>query len=122
MTSRSVQPLFDLLTRFRQTWPKRGWSWDTRVSCIASSFGVDLVDEARSALAPAFPHSWTHRTLAKAPPILGQIAERTGGVRADQMLYSTDPHGGVVAFGLWWPWGDDTTISYRIGLSGGGSE
>jgi hypothetical protein len=116
------QPLFELLARFRVSWPKRGWSWDSRVSCIASSFGVDLSDEARATLAGVFPHSWTHRTVTRSPAVLQQIAERTGGIRADQVLYSTDPHGGVIAFGLWWPWGDDTTISFRIGMAGGGYE
>jgi hypothetical protein len=122
MSSRAVQPLFESLARFRQSWPKRGWSWDGRVSCIASSFGVDLADEARATLASVFPHSWTHRTITRAPAILQQIAERTGGIRSDQALYSTDPFGGAIAFGLWWPWGDDTTISYRIGIAGGSYE
>lgn len=122
MSPRPVEPLFESLARFRQGWPKRGWSWDTRLSCVASSFGVDLVDEARTALELGFPHSWTHRTLSRAPAVVLQIAERTGGVRNDQMLFATEPHGGVIAFGLWWPWGDDTTISYRIGIAGSGHD
>jgi hypothetical protein len=117
MSRSPVQPLFDSLGHFRLAWPKRGWSWDTRVSCVASSFGADTADEARTALKLAFPHSWTHRTTARAPAVLQQIAERTGGIRADQVLYATEACAGVIAFGLWWPWGDDTTISYRVGLS-----
>ncbi len=120
MSTGPAKPLFDRLSRFRQGWPKRGWSWDTRLSCVASSFGVDIADEAKGALDVAFVHSWTHRTLARAPSVLQQIAERTGGIRSDQILFSTEPVAGVIAFGLWWPWGDDTTISYRIGIAGGG--
>ena len=119
MSTRPMEPLFESLARFRQAWPKRGWSWDTRLSCVASSFGMDLVDEAKTTLQAPFPHSWTHRTIARAPAVVQQIADRTGGIRNDQVLYSTEPHGGVIAFGLWWPWGDDTTISYRIGIVGG---
>ncbi len=122
MSRGPAQPLFDSLALFRQAWPKRGWSWDNRVSCVASSFGVDLADEARTALKLSFPHSWAHRTITRAPAVLQQIAERTGGIRSDQVLFSTEPYAGVIAFGLWWPWGDDTTISYRIGVSGGGHE
>jgi hypothetical protein len=122
MSRGPVQPLFDALSRFRQGWPKRGWSWDSRLSCAASSFGVDIADEARTALKVAFPHSWTHRTISRSPGVLQQIAERTGGIRSDQVLFSTEPCAGVIAFGLWWPWGDDTTISYRIGMAGGGSD
>jgi hypothetical protein len=36
----------------------------------------------------------------------------------DQRLYSSDLGGRLFAFGLWWPWGDETTISLRIGLGG----
>lgn len=115
----SPNELFANLANFRTTWPKRGWSWDNRLSCIASAFGVELADEARAALEVAFPHQWSHRTLAQAPALLQQIAERAGGVRSDQLLVSTPPSGGVVAYGLWWPWGDDTTISLRIGVAGG---
>jgi hypothetical protein len=120
MSPGPAKPLFESLARFRQGWPKRGWSWDGRLSCVASSFGVDIADEARAALKVGFPHSWTHRTIARAPAVLQQIAERTGGIRSDQVLFSTDPVAGIIAFGLWWPWGDDTTISYRIGVAGGG--
>jgi hypothetical protein len=114
----SVDELFDLLAAFRKSWPKRGWSWDTRLSCIASAFGVDVTDEAEASVAGSFPHQWTHRTLGGAPPIVQQIAERSGGVRSDQRILSTAPVAGCIAYGLWWPWGDDTTISLRIGMAG----
>ena len=26
--------------------------------------------------------------------------------------------GRLVVFGLWWPWGDETTISFRVGIGG----
>ena len=29
-----------------------------------------------------------------------------------------DQLGRLVAFGLWWPWGDETTISFRVGIGG----
>ena len=118
-TTGSASELFTLLGKFRAQWPKRGWSWDNRLSCVASAFGVELADESRAALPVAFPHKWNHRTLSKAPPIVQQIADRTGGVRQDQLIVATNPVGGSIAYGLWWPWGDDTTISLRIGVAGG---
>ncbi|HMR74496.1 MAG TPA: hypothetical protein PKD61_05280 [Polyangiaceae bacterium] len=119
MNASSTDELFNALTKFRAEWPKRGWSWDNRLSCVASAFGVELSDEARQALPLAFPHQWNHRNLNSAPPIVQQIAERTGGVRQDQMIVATNPVAGSIAYGLWWPWGDDTTISLRIGVAGG---
>jgi len=115
-SSTAFEPLFQQLEQFRAEWPKRGWSWDARFMCVASAFSVDLVDEANIALAKTFPHRWGNKTLASAPPLIQQIAERTGGVRADQLIFATNASGGAILFGLWWPWGDDTTITFRVGL------
>jgi hypothetical protein len=119
MTQRQLtafEPLLATLATFRTSWPKRGWSWDTRFSCVASAFSAEMTEEANAALGTAFPSRWSHRTLGSAPPLIQQIAERTGGVRADQWIYSTVANAGAVIYALWWPWGDDTTITLRIGL------
>jgi hypothetical protein len=120
-TGSPTDGLFEVLARLRGSWPKRGFSWDNRLSCIASSFGNDLSDEARRAAAIAFPYEWTKQTLHTAPPIIRDIADRTGGIRADQRLLATQPFGKLIAYGMWWPWGDETTISLRIGLAGSGA-
>ena len=55
-------------------------------------------------------------TLGQASPNLRDLAARTGGLRAGQLLMTGGPTGGLLAFGLWWPWGDGETISMRVGL------
>lgn len=115
----TADDLFLLLRKLREGWPKRGWSWDTRFSCVASAFSTELSDEAHQVTKIAFPHEWNHKTLNTSPPIVQQLAERTGGVRSDQLVLCSAPAGGIIAYGLWWPWGDDTTISLRIGIAGG---
>lgn len=110
--------LFDALGLLRTAWPGGGWSWDNRLSCVASSFSVDLAREARAAADLALPRQWTKRTLATAPLIVREIAEQSGGIRDDQLLLATDPIDRMIAFGLWWPWGDEVTISLRVGLAG----
>jgi hypothetical protein len=106
------------LRRLREAWPKRGWSWDGRLTCVASSFGMDVVSEARTAILYALPHEWTHRSVRSAPPSVIEVADATGGLRPDQILFASDPVEATFAYGLWWPWGDDVTISMRIGLVG----
>ena len=64
------------------------------------------------------PYEWTSKSIAGAPTQARELAETTGGVRPDQRLYTMDQLGRIVAFGLWWPWGDEITISLRIGLGG----
>ena len=76
-----VETLLGSLSRLRQAWPKRGWSWDTRLSCVASSFGVDLTQEARAAAKIALPTEYMQASLRSAPAAVREIAEQTGGLR-----------------------------------------
>lgn len=114
--------VFKTLQEIRTDWPKRGWSWDSRFSCVASSFGNDLADEAYAAVSRLLTREWTAKSIVNAPPVLRQLADDTGGIRADQLILTTDPGGRLVAYGLWWPWGDDLTISLRVGLAGYASD
>src|SRR5207237_1293872 len=74
----SMAQLFDALTKLRGAWPKRGWSYDNRFNAVASTFGVDLVAEARASLAHALPNVWTDKTLASAPVVMQEIAKKSG--------------------------------------------
>ncbi|MFW5740759.1 MAG: hypothetical protein ACOC1F_10390 [Myxococcota bacterium] len=114
----SSEALWDGLRELRRTWPGGGWSWDARFSCVAATFAVEVVDPAREAALRALPHAWNERTLAKAPSHIRQIAEATGGVRADQLLMARQSVDGLLAYGLWWPWRNEVTISFRVGLGG----
>jgi hypothetical protein len=118
----SAQRLFDALGFLRAAWPGGGWSWDNRLSCAASSFNLELANEARAAADLALPHEWTRRTLASAPAPVRDIAEQSGGIRDDQFLLASDVVDRMIAFGLWWPWGDEQTISLRVGLAGVATE
>jgi hypothetical protein len=112
------EPLFEGLRKLRTSWPARGWSWDTRLACVSSSFAAELETKARAAAAEALPTVWTGSTLTKATSALREVAERSGGLRSGQLLLSGRPFGRIVPFGLWWPWGDGITISLRVGLWG----
>lgn len=114
----TVEPVFRALQSVRNAWPGGGWSWDSRLSCVASSFNAELAREAKQAAQLSFSHEYTHKTLGSAPNLVREVAENAGGVRQDQLLMVTGLAGGVFAYGLWWPWGDDVTISFRVGLAG----
>src|SRR5271155_1477515 len=114
--------LFGAMKEICSTWPSYGWSWDARVSCVTSSFSVELERRARSVAAIALTSEWTSSTIAQAPAHVREIAERAGGLRAGQMVLSSASIGGALfAYGLWWPWGDGMTTSVRIGLGGPGA-
>lgn len=110
-------PLFARLTTLKQSWPARAWSWDKRFMCITSSFTVEYEAQARAAARAALPTEVTAKTLAQAPPNVRALAERTGGLRASQLILRADDAPGLFVYGLWWPWGDDATISFRLGIA-----
>ncbi len=109
--------LFQRFSTLRTGWPARAWSWDSRFICITSSFTVEFEAQARAAATAALPVEYTSTTLGRAPIEIRQVAERTGGLRAGQMLLSADDCPGLIVFGLWWPWGDGATTSFRLGLA-----
>jgi hypothetical protein len=114
-----LEALFARLTRFRGVWVSRGWSWDKRLDCVSSTFDVTITDEARRAVVDHFTEEWTSSSLRSAPPLVAEIAEATGGVRNGQALFTLPEVSGVMAYGLWWPWGGEgTNISMRVGLAG----
>lgn len=118
----ATDKLFKTLQRLRAAWPKQGWSWDYRFNCAASSFHVDLTEEAEQALVSVFAETYDHRTLSKAPDFIRELSEEVGGIRSDQRIYTTRTGGRLSPYGLWWPWGDEITISMRVGLVGYVSE
>jgi len=118
----ATDQMFLSLEQFRKVWLKQGWSWDYRFSTIASSFHDDQTAEAEQAISGTFTELFDHRTLGNAPEHIQDVAEAVGGVRADQRVYTMKTNGRLVPYALWWPWGDEITVSLRVGLAGYVSE
>jgi hypothetical protein len=110
------EPLLDRLTKLRDTWPAPPWSWDARFAAISSTFAVDQEPAVRASALLAFPRGWTTRSLELAPADMRALAERTGGLRMGQRLLGGDETESPTLFGLWWPWGDGTKVTLRIGI------
>jgi len=115
--------LFERLAALLTSWPARTWTYDRRLKCVTCA--LTKADEAKdmAAVAAVLPASWTASTLDDAPAEVREAVGACGGLRAGQSVswgVGVTPDGteGPAAFGLWWPWGDEITISLRIGLGG----
>jgi hypothetical protein len=108
-------PVLDKLAEMKGAWPSPEWTWDDRFGMLASSFTVEMQDKASASAALALPYSWDSKTLETAPPSLRDLCEACGGLRARQRLLAGRA-GELVLFGLWWPWGNGTNITLRLGL------
>jgi hypothetical protein len=64
----------------------------------------------------ALPASFSAETVAGASESQRALVEKCGGLRAAQLLFWGGGDDAPGVFGLWWPWGDGTTVSLRIGL------
>ena len=112
------QPLLDSLVKLRDGWPGVGWGWDARFRCVSSSFDKKIAARVLELTAATLQTQWTTDNFAAAPDDVRVLAERYGGVRAGQMvLAGSDVVVGMRLFGLWWPWGDGSTISLRLGIA-----
>jgi hypothetical protein len=116
----ALQEWLNSLSKIKRNWPTRGWSFDNRFGCLASTFRSDVAPQARSAVAQILPTEWSESSLRLAPSVVREVAARTGGVRAGQFLFSNPLGGPIVAYGLWWPWEEGSTISMRVGVEGAG--
>jgi len=110
------RPALDALAALCARWPGSEWTWDGRLPCAVSSFAAELAPEARAKLTPDFPSEWTGDTLASAPSTVAALARRCGGLREGQLLLCGDAVAGGLVFALWWPWGDGSKVSVRIGI------
>ena len=108
--------VFGALSRLRAAWPSQDWSYDRRLKCVTSSIPLTREADARAAMAEALPVSFSVETLATAGEGQRALVEKCGGLRASQLLFWGGGDDAAGAFGLWWPWGDGTTVSLRIGL------
>jgi hypothetical protein len=112
------ESVFVTLERLRDRWPASDWAYDRRLKCVASSIPLSGESAARAAFADVLPGVWSTATLPGAPQTIRTFSETCGGLRAAQELLWGGEADGPGAFGLWWPWGDGTTVTLRIGLHG----
>jgi len=111
------QVLFTALKALKSAWPMGGWSWDSRLASVASSFAIHHAANARAAVDRGLTTVWTVDNIRAAPARVQAIAERYEGVRKGQMLLTGGDVDSLLAFGLWWPWEMSETISLRVGLA-----
>lgn len=108
--------LFAGLQTLKENWPVPDWTYDRRLKCVVSSFPKAIEDEVRATMGPVLQTVFNATTLASAPDAVRALATACGGLRSSQLLFWGGDTGAPGAFGLWWPWGDGTTVSLRIGL------
>ena len=96
--------------------PPLSWEWDGRFGMALSVFPCQEASLIKSVLSQKFLTSWNRNTYRKAPKTVRSLISQLGGLRPEQILYTSEPAGSeVILFGAWWPWENKSNISLRIG-------
>ena len=90
------------------------WKWDSRFGTALAEFSIDNEGKVRELLGSHLGVSWNSSNISEAPESLQMIAGRLGGLRAGQMLFAPDSNKDDFIFGVWWPWGNGSTVSIRV--------
>lgn len=84
---------------------------------MTSSVPTDVASSLRGLLNPLFPDEWTAESFARAPDLVRELEERCGELRPGQLLMTGRAVAAMVPFAMWWPWGDGSKVSVRIGIA-----
>ena len=95
------------------------WTWDGRFSVALAEFAVSQRQAIRSVLDRFFPAVWDSSSVAHACDTVLDTRQRLGGLMPGQLLFTPEHPSEGSLFCAWWPWGNGTTISIRIGHVGG---
>ncbi len=110
------QEIFGALERFHGKWPATDWSYDHRLRCVTSVIESAQAAGARTALTDLLPMEFNAATIGSAADGVRAVATNSGGLRGGQLLLWSGAPGASGPFGLWWPWGDGSSVSLRVGL------
>ena len=91
------------------------WEPDERFPCCFATIEYSESVSARTLLVELYDNAFDHRTIKKSSKQEKQLAKIFSGVSKDQYLFTTTIDE-ITIYCAWWPWGDKSNVSLRIGL------
>ena len=95
-----------------------GWQWDGRFGCVLTTFETSDKDRVSGVVSSLLDQAWNSTNMDDAPARVGAAIKDFGGLNPGQLLFSSELAEGIILLGLWWPWGNGTTISLRLAPHG----
>jgi len=93
------------------------WNWDEHFQTVLSQFSKNEKDKVMDIVSNHFNSTYDHQSISSASDTAQMSVRDLGGLREGQMFFFQELEDGRNLFGAWWPWGNDQTISIRIGFS-----
>ena len=90
------------------------WEWDNRFGGILATFEASDKDRVLGIISSQLAQVWDSTNINQAPDSVSGALTNYGGLQSGQLLFNSDFTKDVMLLGLWWPWGNGTTISIRF--------
>lgn len=92
------------------------WQPDDRYLAVTTNFDISDLDRALKLLVNTFGWGKAPEDLHAASERLLEVIEMLGGLARGQIIFSFEPDDAPLLYAAWWPWGNGSRISIRIGL------
>ena len=112
----TMEKLHNLYSRIKECIPASyTWEVDDRFSTALVQIDINDSETIKKNISAVYNSRWDSSSIHKASQLEKNLAASFFGIKKRQTLFTS--HGNdVLFFGAWWPWGDNSRVSLRIGF------
>lgn len=92
------------------------WKWDPRFETVLAEFSVSEQEKVIQIIKTHMGDIWDGGNFQQAPEIIKIVIKFFGGIHPGQELFTTQTDRDDLLICAWWPWGNQQTISIRLGV------
>lgn len=93
------------------------WRWDAEFNVARIVFRKTDADKVLQSLEQIFDHRYDFSTIANSLDSVDAIIGDRFGIIPGQFVFTARNDQGVLLLAAWWPWGNESYISLRVGLN-----
>ena len=117
MITRDLEKFKEICSHISSRMPSSyQWQWDERFQVALIVFEKEDMGAIFSAVSNEFDQQWDAATISSASGPIGELVDSFLGILPGQMIFTCEQGAGLMLFAAWWPWGNGSTISLRIGI------
>lgn len=91
------------------------WSYDERFNTVLLTLDPETADTDKDKISTCFQNIYDTETKNKASKPEQKLINSLSGINDSQMLFTSNENG-IILYCAWWPWGDKSKVSLRMGL------
>jgi hypothetical protein len=106
----------EILVKVRENVPSCMWGWDGRYKAALHVATEGAEDSILDSLRNTFDREWTFDDLSGASTTEENLFEFLGGMRSQQILFTTTLGSDLLCYAAFWPWQGGSHYSIRVGI------